>query len=245
MKKIVSLLLVLVLLGMTALATEVAETTETEETVIVPVWSSDNEAVATVDQAGVITPVGIGTANITCVKSEEVTTTVYEVTEITCAYCGTVITTVEEQAEHGIAAECGVEGHVTCDGKAHTTKDLDRYCPNDEDPCNACQAGEATHECETCGKTYDCEDSGSHTECRMCGKAWCDKSEGDHKTPACGKAEHRACVYDRETPHDNCRTCKQPRCVGRHKNCGKAVAPAATPAPEKSDDVAPSEPPEA
>jgi len=154
------------------------------------------------------------------------TTAETEATEIVCEYCEAVIADEEEQAQHGIAAECGVEGHTTCDGKKHSTKNLDPYCPNEEDPCNACQAGESTHDCETCGKTYNCEDSGSHATCRKCGKAWCDKSKGDHKTPACGKAEHRACVYDRETPHDNCRHCKQPRCVGSHKNCGKLQAPA-------------------
>lgn len=252
MKKIIAVLLVLVLCSMTAMATEVAETEETAaavetvETVaaeaveeveveVIPVWTSDNEAVATVDQAGVITPVGIGTANITCTKGEEVTTTVYEVTEITCAYCATVITTVEEQAQHGIAAECGVEGHVTCDGKKHTTKDLDRYCPNDEDPCNACQAGEATHDCDYCGKTYACEDSGSHTECRMCGEPWCNKTNGNHKTPACGDDEHRPCVYKKDYRHTDCRHCGKPLCKPSHKNCGKVQAPAKPQAPAVSE----------
>lgn len=145
-----------------------------------------------------------------------------------CPGCGAEYTSAEEYTAHVQIAVCGAEGHYVCDGEDHETE-LDEFCRN-ENPHRICQAGEATHTCESCGETYACEDSGSHATCLACGNFWCYKDEGDHFSPACGKLEHRPCMQDdfRKSEHYRCDYCNRRLCNGRKHGVGKCVeAPAA------------------
>lgn len=141
-----------------------------------------------------------------------------------CPGCAAEYTSAEEFTAHVQIAACGTEGHYVCDGQDHETQ-LDEFCRN-ENPHRVCLAGVATHDCETCGKTYACEDSGSHATCIACGKSWCDKTEGDHFTPKCGKIEHRPCMLDGKfntSEHRRCRHCNALRCNGARHGKGKCV----------------------
>ncbi|MBP3410496.1 MAG: Ig-like domain-containing protein [Clostridia bacterium] len=158
---------------------------------------------------------------------EKVTTEEIEINVVVeaalCPGCGAEYTSAEEYTAHVQIAVCGAEGHYVCDGQDHETV-LDEFCAN-ENPHRICQAGVATHECESCGKTYACEDSGSHTTCIACGNAWCFKDNGNHTTP-CGKRNHRACVvenYDKDD-HYRCDYCGDLRCDGDRHGKGKCVA---------------------
>lgn len=140
-----------------------------------------------------------------------------------CPGCAAEYANAEEFAAHVQIAACGAEGHYACDGQDHETQ-LDEFCRN-ENPHRVCQAGVATHECESCGKTYACEDSGSHATCIACGNAWCDKDEGDHATPNCGKVAHRPCMlkHFNKNDHRRCRHCGELRCNGGAHGEGKCV----------------------
>lgn len=141
-----------------------------------------------------------------------------------CPGCGAEYANAEEYKAHVQIAVCGAEGHYVCDGRDHETQ-LDEFCRN-ENPHRICQAGEATHVCDSCGETYACEDSGSHATCLACGNAWCYKDAGNHFTPACGKIEHRPCVQQnfRKSQHYRCGYCNRRLCNGRKHGLGKCVA---------------------
>lgn len=280
MKKMIAVILCLVLFVMTG---AVAETVETEATVIAlaetmelvveaaqaenaeTVWASSDETIVTVDENGAATALNAGeaviTATVTTTTVETVEKTVTETVEETneagevvtkevektvsedvekvnteeiainvvveaalCPGCGAEYTSAEEYTAHVQIAVCGAEGHYVCDGQDHETE-LDEFCRN-ENPHRICQAGVATHECESCGKTYACEDSGSHATCLACGNFWCYKDEGDHFSPACGKLEHRPCMQDnfRKAEHYRCSLCNQRKCNGYAHGLGKCVA---------------------
>ena len=140
-----------------------------------------------------------------------------------CPGCGAEYTSAEEYTAHVQTPVCGVEGHYVCDGIDHETE-LDEFCQN-ENPHRVCEAGVATHVCDSCGETYDCEDSGSHATCLACGNAWCYKDNGNHFTPACGKIEHRACVQEnyKKNDHYRCSYCGDRRCDGDRHGKGKCV----------------------
>lgn len=156
------------------------------------------------------------------VEAEEVEVNIV-VEPAKCPGCDAEYTNVDEYNAHVQIAVCGVEGHYVCDGEDHETV-LDEFCPN-ENPHRICQAGVATHDCASCGETYACEDSGSHTTCRACGNAWCYKDNGNHTTP-CGKLEHRACVVENynKKDHYRCDYCGDLRCDGDRHGIGKCVA---------------------
>lgn len=140
-----------------------------------------------------------------------------------CPGCDAEYTNAAEYTAHVQTAVCGAEGHYVCDGEDHETI-LDDFCRN-ENPHRICQAGVATHVCESCGETYACEDSGSHATCLACGNFWCFKENGNHTTP-CGKRNHRACVvenYDKDD-HYRCDYCGDLRCDGDRHGKGKCVA---------------------
>ena len=143
-----------------------------------------------------------------------------------CPGCEAEYTSAEEYTAHVQTPVCGVEGHYVCDEQDHETE-LDEFCRN-ENPHRICQAGVATHECESCGNTYACEDSGSHATCLACGNAWCYKDEGNHASPACGKLEHRPCVQDNfnKNEHYRCSLCNQRKCNGYSHGEGVCVAAA-------------------
>lgn len=148
-----------------------------------------------------------------------------------CPGCGAEYTNAAEYTAHVQIAVCGAEGHYVCDEQDHETI-LDDFCAN-ENPHRICQAGVATHDCESCGATYACEDSGSHTTCIACGNAWCFKDNGNHTTP-CGKRNHRACVvenYDKDD-HYRCDNCGDLRCDGDRHGEGKCIAGGGFVAPE-------------
>lgn len=231
-----------VILGKTVeLAVEEAKA-ENAETV----WTSSDETVVTVDENGVVTALNAGEAVITAAvttttKAPEATDETaapaedkVETVEIAfnvaveaavCPGCGAEYTSAGEFTAHVQIAVCGEEGHYVCDGQDHETI-LDEFCPNEENPHRVCMAGVATHECASCGETYACEDSGSHTTCIACGNAWCYKDEGDHFTPKCGKIEHRPCMLDGKfntSEHRRCRHCNALRCNGVKHGVGKCV----------------------
>ena len=139
-----------------------------------------------------------------------------------CPGCGAEYTNAAEYTAHVQIAACGAEGHYVCDGVDHETI-LDEYCAN-ENPHRICQAGVATHECASCGNTYACENSGSHTTCIACGNAWCFKDNGNHTSP-CGKRNHRACVVENyeKKDHVRCDFCGDLRCDGDRHGKGKCA----------------------
>lgn len=159
------------------------------------------------------------------VTTEEITINVV-VEAALCPGCDAEYTSAEEYTAHVQIAVCGAEGHYVCDEQDHETI-LDEFCAN-ENPHRICQAGVATHDCASCGNTYACEDSGSHTTCRACGNAWCFKDNGNHTSPACGKLEHRPCMQDNfnKYEHYRCSLCNQRKCNGYSHGEGVCVAAA-------------------
>ena len=142
-----------------------------------------------------------------------------------CPGCAAEHTNAAEYAAHLQNPVCGVETHYECDAIEDHETQLDPFCDK-ENPHRNCEAGTATHECASCGATYACEDSGSHTACLACGNAWCFKDNGNHFTPACGKIEHRACVQEnyRKKDHYRCDYCGDRRCDGDRHGKGKCVS---------------------
>lgn len=193
-------------------------------------WVSSNSDILEVDAQGNYTAIGSGAALVTATINEQTVAITVTVEPFACPWCEAEVTTMEEMENHAVAP-CGVEGHGVCDGLDHEI-DLDPYCP-DENVHKACQAG-ATHVCDGeygCGKTYACEDSGSHTSCAMCGMPWYYKDAGNHTTPNCGRSHHRACVQDNFdwSDHERCGYCGDLRCDGdRH---GRGVGECAYQAP--------------
>jgi len=204
-----------------------------EKTVVETVEKTVTETVEETNAAGEVV-----TKEVEKVVTEEVEKTVEEevekvtTEEITinivveaalCPGCDAEYTNAEEYTAHVQIAVCGAEGHYVCDGEDHETI-LDDFCAN-ENPHRICQAGVATHDCESCGQTYACENSGSHTTCIACGNAWCFKDNGNHTSP-CGKRSHRACVVENYNKNDHyrCTRCGDLRCDGDRHGVGKCVA---------------------
>lgn len=163
--------------------------------------------------------------------SEEVEKVITEETEMkfvveaaVCPGCAAEYTNSDEFAAHVQVPVCGTEGHYVCDAIEDHETELDPFCQN-ENPHRVCVAGEATHECASCGQTYACEDSGSHATCIACGNAWCYKDNGNHASPACGKKEHRPCMQDdfRKSEHYRCSLCNGRKCNGYSHGVGKCV----------------------
>ena len=92
-----------------------ATLTPAEATDIVE-WASDNEKVATVSAAGVVTAVGIGTANITVTAgtvSAQCAVTVKEATPITCAKAVEIAKTVKTNNAVAEGGKYVIRGYVT------------------------------------------------------------------------------------------------------------------------------------
>lgn len=106
-------------------------------------------------------------------------------------------------------------GSATCprcgeanDGSAKHNTQISQFCEDGHTEC----MGDPVHHCDACGRDYACSRSNSHTICAKCGKAWCDKSEGDHAELNCG---HRGCeVYGEESEHGLCFVCGEYKCNG-------------------------------
>lgn len=94
------------------------------------------------------------------------------------------------------------------DGSAEHDTLISSFCDEGHTEC----MGDPVHHCDACGRDYVCSRSNSHTTCAKCGKAWCDKSEGDHAELDCG---HRGCeVYGEESAHALCAACGKYLCNG-------------------------------
>lgn len=219
-----------------------------EKTVVETVEKTVIETVEETNETGEVVTKEVEkvvTEDVEKIVSEEVEKVVTEEVEINvvveaalCPGCAAEYTSAEEYTDHVQIAVCGTEGHYVCDGDDHETI-LDEFCRN-ENPHRICVAGVATHDCESCGKTYACEDSGSHATCIACGNAWCFKDNGNHTTP-CGKRNHRACVvenYDKDD-HYRCDFCGDLRCDGDRHGKGKCVAGGGFVAPEIPEDATP------
>lgn len=104
------------------------------------------------------------------------------------------------------------------DGSAKHDTLISQFCEDGHTEC----MGDPVHHCDECGRDYACSRSNSHTTCAKCGKAWCDKSEGDHAELACG---HRGCeVYGEEDEHGLCFVCGEYLCNGEEHTvaeCGE------------------------
>lgn len=108
-------------------------------------------------------------------------------------------------------------GKIDDGSAAHDTL-ISSFCQQGHTEC----MGDPVHHCDACGRDYVCSRSNSHTTCAKCGKAWCDKSEGDHAEQDCG---HRGCeIYGEESAHALCVACGKYKCDGGNHAlaaCGK------------------------
>jgi len=120
--------------------------------------------------------------------------------------CDVRIWTSESTGASGeICANCG----EIDDGSSRHDVEISQFCADNHTLC----MGDPIHRCETCGRSYACSTSGSHTPCAVCAKPWCDKSEGDHTALKCG---HRGCaVYGNEDAHARCAICGGYLCDGK------------------------------
>lgn len=117
-------------------------------------------------------------------------------------------------ADEKICPRCG----MIDDGSAKHDAVISQFCDEGHTEC----MGNPLHHCDVCGKDYVCSRSNSHTTCAKCGKAWCDKSEGDHTELPCG---HRGCeVYGEAEKHGLCEICGKALCDGKDHTaaeCGR------------------------
>ena len=122
--------------------------------------------------------------------------------------------TIDEDCTVRVWAKAGT-GDSICpncgqihDGSAKHDTLISEFCDEGHTVC----MGDPIHHCDECGKDYPCSKSNSHTTCAVCGRPWCDKSEGDHVELECG---HRGCeVYGEEDEHAKCETCGGYLCDG-------------------------------
>ena len=121
------------------------------------------------------------------------------------ASCDLHIWTAETSGADGeLCAHCG----QIDDGSSKHDALISEFCDEGHTKC----MGDPVHHCDECGKDYVCSKSNSHTTCAVCGKAWCDKSEGNHVELECG---HRGCeVYGKEEEHEKCEACGEYLCNG-------------------------------
>lgn len=197
-----------------------------------PVWASENERIATVDQDGNVTAVSPGETAITA-TIHGVTESVLVTVSGVCDLCGEegVIHQVMDCGSHCEAhkpyqshalAPCGFEGgvydgvawegHYDCDGMTHHSDPISAYCNLPKGRQHTACWPEIGHYCDPanggCGDSYNCWVSNAHTPCRMCGQLWCNYESGGHET-ACNNAYHRPCqinqrgVY-RKADHEIC-----------------------------------------
>ena len=111
--------------------------------------------------------------------------------------------------------EAGVDGQLCANcGKVDDGSDehedvISEFCEESHTEC----MGNPEHHCDACGRDYVCSKSNSHTLCAVCGKNWCDKSEGNHAKADCG---HRGCeIYGAEAEHEKCEICGGYLCDGQ------------------------------
>ena len=236
MKKIIALIMALaVVFSVIAIAEQTnteAAVSEAPAATAAPVITATPAPTATATPEPIATPVphvhawsadgrictGCGEA-YACWNAEEMTF-VHDFTDSeTCLVCEAALycgVEGHEKTEAHMIGACGIPGHFVCDEKNHA----EVYGNGLDYDAHTMCLEQVQHHCDGCGADYSCEFSNSHVPCLKCEKLWCDKSEGNHTTAACG---HRYCeIYGKSYKHSYCAGCHKFLCNGRsHSACTK------------------------